>query len=1022
MRITNYDNVNKMISITNKIKPISSQFNLFHEWKFGTLNIRSGKEKLEGARMYEITKEVARANLTFCILQEVRHRNTGKKVIELNNGERYNFLWCGKKKRRDAGVGVLIRSERGVTFTEPDFNDPRVMALNINIHGFKTRVVIGYSPTNVNESEPLKDEFYRNLKKASALCPKHHKLIVAGDFNAETSIVYEKHDYDGKTMINDEICNENGIRLKSFSRAHKLCMPQSFFKKELINRYTWYSSDGRTKKILDYIMLQRFMNQYVIDCEVKPEYKFESDHRLLETKLLTPRNKSARWKPKSIPKPKLNENLLSDSNYTAEYVSKSSNYLKLAQTLINDSAEEISNRLIKSLKQAASEVLPVQQVKEVNQIWRDDAKLNSLLSEKSLAEPKSIEHKKLCRSIKSRIRKLRNDKVRAEADELNTFATKREIESLYKAFKNDGSTFKQVKSKEGCEPHKLKKYFEEHFSEPDNKNHPIELSNAPDFIQNLKELSDIGEINSEPPNRKEIISTLKHLKNGKASNDIKTIYLKSAVDSKEVVDEIVKLYDTIWHTEYIPKKWCHSKLLTIWKGAAKGKVSDPSAYRGIQIGSTFCKILVIIILDRIRNWYEKQLLDQQQGFRKGRGTTDGIYVIKRVQQISYRSRKPLYALFVDLSAAFDHVNRDWLFKTLYQRLPANKNKKLFKLLESVYSFTTTGLSDNEKDIFNVLVGVRQGGPESPTLYNLYMDYVMRVYLKDCKVNGVKFTKFNYKIPKAALIKPSMLGKCGENCINWVGYADDIVLIFDDQSNLKKALELLNYTFKRYQLNINAKKTETMIFNFNGPEDSYPKTICKLDEHTINNVKMFKYLGANIQYKDAATGDAEINQRLDSAEAKFYEHSKKLMNFQISLRTRTLILNALVRSRQTYGCQVWTLTMEQKRRMNSFYCGLLRRMVRGGFKRKEGSMAFVKTNKEILELCKTEQIETFIFRQQRRYLAHIIRQEDNSLVKTLTFNNDQNHVPGPYTTLKSSVLSADEFSEIEFYKQAKNRQI
>ena len=111
MRNNNYDNVNKVISITNKSKPTSSQFDLFHEWKFGTLNIRSGKEKLEGARMYEITKEVARANLTFCILQEVRHRNTGKKVIELNNGERYNFLWCGKKKRRDAGVGVLIRSE-----------------------------------------------------------------------------------------------------------------------------------------------------------------------------------------------------------------------------------------------------------------------------------------------------------------------------------------------------------------------------------------------------------------------------------------------------------------------------------------------------------------------------------------------------------------------------------------------------------------------------------------------------------------------------------------------------------------------------------------------------------------------------------------------------------------------------------------------------------------------------------------------------------------------------------------------
>ena len=68
-------------------------------------------------------------------------------------------------------------------------------------------------------------------------------------------------------------------------------------------------------------------------------------------------------------------------------------------------------------------------------------------------------------------------------------------------------------------------------------------------------------------------------------------------------------------------------LETIWKGAAKGKADDPSAYRGIQIGSRFCKILVVIILERMRIWYENQLLDEQQGFRSGRGTTDGIYIV-----------------------------------------------------------------------------------------------------------------------------------------------------------------------------------------------------------------------------------------------------------------------------------------------------------------------------------------------------------------------------------------------------------
>ena len=160
-----------------------------------------------------------------------------------------------------------------------------------------------------------------------------------------------------------------------------------------------------------------------------------------------------------------------------------------------------------------------------------------------------------------------------------------------------------------------------------------------------------------------------------------------------------------------------------------------------------------------------------------------------------------------MSAAFDHINRDWLFKSLYQRLPVCQNQKLFKLLESIYAFTTTALSD-DADIFNVMVGVRQGGPESPTLFNLYMDYVMRIFLKECKTLGITFTKCKYKIPATASTNNetnNMLGKYGEHCITWVGYADDIVLVFDDERNMKKALEHLNNTLKRYQLNINAKK-------------------------------------------------------------------------------------------------------------------------------------------------------------------------------------------------------------------------
>ena len=78
---------------------------------------------------------------------------------------------------------------------------------------------------------------------------------------------------------------------------------------------------------------------------------------------------------------------------------------------------------------------------------------------------------------------------------------------------------------------------------------------------------------------------------------------------------------------------------------------------------------------------------------------------------------------------------------------------------------------------------------------------------------------------------------------------------------------------------------------------------------------------------------------------------------------------------------------------------------------------MKSNEELLAICKTESIEKFIAKQQRRYLAHIIRREDDSLVKTLTFNDDPIHVPGPYTTLRNAVMKREEIGEREFHARS-----
>ena len=150
----------------------------FQTWSFGSVNIRSGKQKDEGAKIYSIVKAISKAKSVFCCLQEVKYRNWGKKLIQLDNGERYEFHWCGNKKRRSAGVAFIIKVDDYVTIKEPDVLDSIIMAINMIIHVFNLRVLNVYNPTESDDSENKKDVFYRLMNKAAIKQEKHKNFLL----------------------------------------------------------------------------------------------------------------------------------------------------------------------------------------------------------------------------------------------------------------------------------------------------------------------------------------------------------------------------------------------------------------------------------------------------------------------------------------------------------------------------------------------------------------------------------------------------------------------------------------------------------------------------------------------------------------------------------------------------------------------------------------------------------------------------------------------------------------------------
>ena len=147
-----------------------------------------------------------------------------------------------------------------------------------------------------------------------------------------------------------------------------------------------------------------------------------------------------------------------------------------------------------------------------------------------------------------------------------------------------------------------------------------------------------------------------------------------------------------------------------------------------------------------------------------------------------------------------------------------------------------------------------------------------------------------------------------------------------------------------------------------------------------------------------------------------------MNKSISLKTRITLLNSLIRSRLTYACQTWSLTAKQYNLLDATYNRMLRMMIRKGFKRKENSWAYVLSNKDMCEICGTGSVSDFIHQQQKKYIAHVIRREDDSLAKRLTFNDDTSHRRGISTNLLKTFIHRDGRPVHLFYKDCLEKKL
>ena len=804
-----------------------------------------------------------------------------------------------------------------------DTYSERIILCKLKEEHHDTLIIQIYAPSTDYSEEDI-EQFYDDLSNVVKQNKKwSDKLIICGDFNAKIGKEREEK-IVGPYGLGER--NNSGDKLVEFCRRNDLFVTNTWFEQKETARHTWVSPGDRCRNQIDYILCSQRYRNSILNSKVRHGADCASDHKPVvittRTKLKTIKRKlsSIKWNLNIL---KLNE---------GKYVNATDEKVKNYQKEKMDTNQKWI-RIKNTIKDAAMEVIGKKR-REKKQQWMTEDILDLMEERRTKKDSLSrLEYRNLTGEIQRKCRKAKDDYYNSkctEIEQLDMCHSNKKYQKIKEMQAPKSSVNLGIQNKQGEILHNdsdILRRWEEYIGEELYNDTRAEKPNG-------ETTDDLSEITMEEMER-----AINSLAKGKAAgeDEIPAELLQALGPNGK--EELRELTNDIYKTGTLPKDFTVGVYIPIPKVNKATKCSD---HRTISLISHASKILLKIIMERINPIINRHLDETQLGFRKGKGTRDGIFLLRNISERMAEHQKDLFLCFIDYSKAFDRVNHAKMMEVLTLAGVADHERRL--IAELYWNQTAKVRTDAETtDEINILRGVRQGCILSPSLFNLYSEFLLQEALGEKK--GISLN--------------------GENITN-VRYADDTVILAETPEDLQLMLDGISESCKTYGMAMNAKKTKTMHV---GKEKK--KITMMIDGSPLEQVAKYQYLG-HMLTEDVST-KKEIDIRTEKARAAFWKH-KELLRRNVNIETKKRILKCYVFSVLNYGCETWTFTKAVKDKIRSFEMWCYRRILRISWKEH-------KTNKEVLHtVVVKERLLEQLIKRKMRYAGHVIRGSSGHLLQ------------------------------------------
>ena len=153
------------------------------------------------------------------------------------------------------------------------------------------------------------------------------------------------------------------------------------------------------------------------------------------------------------------------------------------------------------------------------------------------------------------------------------------------------------------------------------------------------------------------------------------------------------------------------------------------------------------------------------------------------------------------------------------------------------------------------------------------------------------------------------------------FADDVNVLDGGIHTIKKNTGALLVGSKEIGLEVNADKIKYMVMSRDQNAGRSHNT--NIDNRSFERVEEFKYLEKTLTHQNSI--HEEITSRLKSGNACYHSVQNLLSSSLLSKNLRSKIYRTIILPVVLCGCETWSLTLREERRLRVFENRVLKRM-------------------------------------------------------------------------------------------------